>query len=274
MTSSLDAALSGMIAHERGIDLIANNLANVNTTGYKRAVVHFQDILDSAQVLAVLNGDVPPGGALSTSSGVGTTSFTRDFATGPLTPTNRELDFGIAGDGFFRVRQDDGTIAYTRSGNFSLDANRRLVTSTGQVLDPDMVVPVGFHGMAVHRDGSVTAMRPYTQAELDALEPGQSTDGEREQIGQITLSRFPNPEGLDAIGRNLYVETERSQAPIDGAPGTEGMGEVHSGFLEASNVDVATEMTMLVLTSRAYQLNLNAYRTIEQMLASANQLAS
>lgn len=274
MTSSLDAALSGMLAHERGIDLIANNLANVNTSGYKRAVVHFQDMLDSAQVLAALNGEVPPGGALVTSSGVATTDVVRDFATGPLQATGRDLDFAIAGDGFFRVRQDDGSLAYTRSGNFSLDANRRLVTANGQVLEPELVMPLGYHGMAVDRDGTVTAMRPYTEAELAALDPGAMTDGVREEIGQLTLTRFPNPAGLDAIGRNLYLETERSQGPIDGAPGTDGLGEVHRGFLEAANVDLATEMTMLVLTSRAYQLNLNAYRTIEQMLSSANQLAS
>lgn len=273
MTSSLDAALSGMLVHERGLDLIANNIANVNTTGYKRAVIHFQDILDSAQVLAVLNGEVPPGGAMVTAAGVGATAVVRDFTSGPLQPTGRDLDFAIAGDGFFRVRQDDGSTAYTRAGNFSLDANRRLVTSSGQVLVPEMLVPLGYHGMNVHRNGSVTAVRPYTQAELAALDPSAPTDGQREEIGRITLSRFPNPAGLEAIGRNLYVESEASQAAIDGIPGEDGVGEVHSGFLEAANVDLATEMTMLVLTSRAYQLNLNAYRTIEQMLSSANQLA-
>ena len=274
MTSSLDAALSGMLVHERGLDLIANNLANVSTTGYKRAVIHFQDMLDSAQVLAVLNGEVPSGGAAVTTAGVGATNVVRDFASGSLQPTGRDLDLAIAGDGFFRVRQDDGSMAYTRAGNLSLDANRRLVTASGQVLDPDMVVPLAYHDMVLGRDGSVTAMRPYTADELAALGPDALTDGVLEQIGQITLSRFSNPAGLDAIGRNLYVETERSQAPIDGAPGSDGMGEVHSGFLEAANVDLATEMTMMVLTSRAYSLNLNAYRTIEQMLSSANQLAS
>jgi len=274
MTSSLDAALSGMLTHERGLDLIANNLANVSTTGYKRAVIHFQDILDSAQVLAVLNGEVPAGGAAVTSAGVGVTSVVRDFASGPIQPTGRGLDLAIAGDGFFRVRQDDGSVAYTRAGNLSLDADRRLVTSDGDVIDPDMVVPADSHDVVIGRDGSVSAVRPYTAAELAALPPDAPTGGVLEQIGQITLSRFATPTGLDAIGRNLYVETERSQAPIDGAPGADGMGEVHSGFLEAANVDLATEMTMMVLTSRAYSLNLNAYRTIEQMLSSANQLAS
>ena len=145
MTSSLDAALSGMLMHEHGLDLIANNLANVNTSGYKRAVVHFQDVLNSAQVLAVLNGQVPPDGALSTSAGVGATTVTRDFTTGPLQPTGRDLDFAISGDGFFRVRQDDGSIAYTRSGAFNMDGNRRLVTSSGQVLDPDLVMPLSLY---------------------------------------------------------------------------------------------------------------------------------
>jgi flagellar basal-body rod protein FlgG len=216
---------------------------------------------------------VPEGGVVVTSSGVGATDVTRDFAEGTLRPTGRDLDFAINGDGFFRVLQDDGSMAYTRDGNLQIDANRRLVTPGGQLLDPDIAVPATYHDVRFMPDGRVTALRPYTAAEEAALGPDDLREGVLEEIGRIRLSRFSNPEGLESIGRNLYIETAESQPPIDGFPTEDGMGVVHSGFLEASNVDVATEMTMLVLTSRAYQLNLNAYRTIEQMLAGANQLA-
>ncbi|MPZ98538.1 MAG: flagellar hook-basal body complex protein [Dehalococcoidia bacterium] len=273
MSFSLDSALSGMQTHQRNIDLVANNLANVNTTGYKRAMVHFQDIMDAAEVLAALNGQLPPDGEVARSSGVETASITRDFAQGALRPTDRLLDFAISGDGFFRVTTEDGAPAYTRDGTFYLDSAGQLTTANGDLVDADLELPVLYHGLSVEADGRVTVVRPFTDAEMAALPPDAPRDGVREEAGRIGLTRFVNPAGLEAIGNNLYRETPASQPPIDGFPGEDGMGRVLSGWTEASNVEVSSEMISLVLASRAYQLNLTAYRTIEEMLSSANDLA-
>jgi flagellar basal-body rod protein FlgG len=273
MSSSLDAARSGMLSHQRNIDLIANNLANVNTTGYKRALVHFQDLLDTAGILAALNGEVPEGGVLYSSSGVSTTGVTRDFVQGTLRPTSLPLDFAIQGDGFFRIRLEDGSLAYTRSGAFAVDGLGRLVTFSGFLVEPPITFSEDIRDLRVGTDGTITAVRPYTAEELAALGPDEPRDGVRIELGRIELSRFVNPAGLESIGQSLYRATEESLEPIDGVPGEDGMGEVYNGFLEASNVDVGTEMTSLLLAARAYQLNLSAYRTIEQMLSAANDLA-
>lgn len=273
MSFSLDSALSGMLTHQRNIDLVANNLANVNTTGYKRAMVHFHDIMDSAEILAALNGELPADGEVTRASGVETASIVRDFQQGTLRPTGRLLDFAISGDGFFRVITEDGETAYTRDGTFQLDSDGQLTTTSGELVDAQLTLPDSFHDLVVERDGRVTVMRPYTDAELAALPPEAPRDGVREEVGRVGLTRFVNPAGLESIGRNLYLATAEAQPPIDGFPGEDGMGEVLSGWLEASNVDVSTEMISLVLASRAYQLNLTAYRTVEEMLSGANQLA-
>jgi flagellar basal-body rod protein FlgG len=392
MGTSLDAALSGMLAHERGMDLVANNLANVNTTGYKRAILHFQDLLDTAGILSALNGQVPAGGAVTT-SGVATTQIRRDFSEGTLQATGRSLDLAINGDGFFKVALPDGTIAYTRDGNFQLDTSGNLVTQDGYLVQPQITLPTGAHDVSIATDGTVSAIRPYTAAELAALPPGAPKDGVLITLGQLTLTHFEIPDGLASIGDNLYVLADPSgstitsiaplgttidtsvplaqtgldipatagtftlngtpiafdpavdsldtiigrintsaagvtatfdagtkmltlqnttagtapvlladttgnflqsmklldntgatlgtttvgivaQSPQDGAPGDNGTGVVLAGFLEASNVDIATEMTNLLLSARAYQLNLSAYKTIEQMLSAAGQLPS
>jgi flagellar basal-body rod protein FlgG len=273
MTASLDAARSGMLSHQRSIQLISNNLANVNTSGYKRAVIHFRDLLDTAGILAVLNGQVPEGGAITTSAGVETTAVARDFLQGALRPSGHPLDLAIQGDGFFRVTLEDGTRGYTRAGAFRLDGLGRVVSDSGDPLEPALELPAGFRDVRIDADGTVSAVRAYTAAELAALGPDDPRDGVLVEVGRIELTRFANPAGLESIGENLYRETPESLAPIDGLPGEDGMGQVLSGFLESSNVDVATEVSSLLVAVRAYQLNLSAYRTIEQMLADANQLA-
>lgn len=271
-TWSLDAARSGLLSQQRNLELIANNLANVNTTGYKAAQMHFQDVLDASEILDVLNGSAPADGELSASSGVQVAGVARDLAQGALRPTDRQLDFAIVGTGYFRIQLDGGGTAYTRDGVFGLDGDNKLVTLSGDLVQPGLDLPVDFSEMRISADGTVTVMRPQTQAELDALPDDAPRDGIRVEVGRIGLSRFVNPGGLESIGENLFQVTAESQEPIDGFPGEDGLGEVHSGWLEASNVDIATEMTSLVLAQRAYQLNIVAYQTLEQMLTDANQL--
>ncbi len=272
MTISRDAAISGMVEQQRNIAMIANNLANVNTTGYKRVQVHFQDVLDTLSVINALTGEVAPDEEPTLSAGVESLDVLRTFTQGSLQPTQRQLDFSINGDGFFRVVLEDGSAAYTRDGTLRLDGAGKLVTGDGDLIDPPITLPAGFRSLQVTGDGELSVVRSYTADELDALPPDAPRDGIREIAGTLELVRFSNPSGLDSIGRNLFVETEESQPPISGVPGVDGMGQVLSGFLEASNVSVAQEMTSLVIAMRSYQLNLNAFRTIEEMLSSANEL--
>ncbi|RJQ12008.1 MAG: flagellar hook-basal body complex protein [Dehalococcoidia bacterium] len=270
MSLSIDAAISGMVEQQRNIELIANNLANVNSTGYKRVKIHFQDILNTATAFSsIAAGEAPS----SSSAGVTTAGVTRDFTQGSLQPSGREMDFAISGDGFFRVKLDDGTFAYTRAGMFTVDGTGRVVTLSGELLDPPLQLPPRFRGLSVDDTGEIMVTRDLTDEELAALGPFDPRDGKRVVAGQIQLYRFSNPQGLAAIGNSRYVATEVSQEAIEGKPGEAGMGTVYSGWLEASNVDIATEMTGLVIAKRGYQLNMVAYKTIEEMLTKVNQVA-
>jgi flagellar basal-body rod protein FlgG len=271
MALSLDAAVSGMIQQQRNIEAIANNLANVNSTGYKRVKIHVQDILNSSAVFAALTGTVAQDD-VSASAGVSTAAMTRDFSQGTLQPTSRQMDFAINGDGFFRIRLDDGSTAYTRSGIFLLDGEGKVTTASGELLDPPLQLPPRFTGLRIEVNGEVSVIRDYTDEELANLGPFDPRDGIRVAVGQIELARFSNPAGLESIGNSRYRETPESQPPIFGEPGADGMGTVFSGWLEASNVDIATEMTGLVMAKRGYQLNLVAFRTIEEMLSQANDV--
>ena len=271
-TTSLDAALTGMLEQQHNMELISNNIANVNTTGYKRAKVHFQDLLDTAQILAYVEGTLPAGTEPSTASGVTTADVQRVFEQGPLTESASPLDLAIIGSGLFRARLADGTIAYTRDGSLRLDGLLQLVTSDGTPLDPPITFPQGFSNLRIQADGTVVVKRPLTEQELAALGPDDAADGVEEVVGQLTLTRFDRPQALASIGSSLYVATEEAGVPIDGAPDSDGFGRIASGFLESSNVSVAEELTALVVASRAYQMNLMAYRTIREMLEAANQL--
>lgn len=270
MSLSIDAAISGMVEQQRNIELIANNLANVNSAGYKRAKIHFQDVLNTASVLSELAaGHV----SSSSSAGVITAGITRDFSQGSLQPSGREMDFAIAGDGFFRVKMDDGSVAYTRAGMFTLDGTGRVATVSGELLDPPLQLPPRFRELRIDDAGMISVTRDLTEEELAKLGPYEPRDGKRVVAGQIELCRFSNPQGLAAIGNSRFRATPESQEAIQGKPGADGMGVVYSGWLEASNVDIATEMTGLVIAKRGYQLNLVAYKTIEEMLSKVNQVA-
>ena len=270
MTSSLDAALSGMLQQQRRIELVANNIANVNTTGYKRVAVQFQGALDAVQILGAVDVAALVGEA-TTSSGVGSDAVERVFAQGMLQPSPDPLDLAIVGAGFFCLRLEDGTIAYARDGSFRLDGDGRLVTQLGAPLEPPLTFPAAFHEVRVLRGGEVVGRRSHTEAELAALGADEPRTGVDEVLGRIELTGFANPAGLASIGGSLYVATDDSP-PTDGFPDGDGIGYVAGGFLEASNVELAQEMTSLMIASRMYQMNLAAYRTIQEMLEQAHQL--
>jgi len=273
MSGSLDAAYSGMIEQQRNMEMIANNLANVNTTGYKRVKIHFEDLLDTAKLRAAERGELAEGETAAHALGVATTGFTRDFEQGSLTPTGYPLDFAISGDGFFRVQHGEGKVAYTRDGSFRLGVDGRLSTSGGYALDPPLSMPLTWDDLKVDGQGTITVRQPLTGEEVAALQSGEPRDGKRVTVGKIALVRFPNPAGLNSIGQNLFEESPESQAPIEGTAGVDGMGDIYSGWLESANVDVAEEMVALTFANRGYQLNVTTYQTIQEMLRKAGELA-
>lgn len=236
------------------IDNIANNLSNVNTAGFKRARVSFQDLVYQNMGVA---------GAPSTEStqyptgmqiGLGTRpiSTSKQHSQGVLMQTENPLDLAIEGEGLFQVTMPDGTIAYTRDGAFKIDGEGNLVTSDGFKLEPAITIPADATAITVGADGTITALTPGSP--------------EPQEIGKISLARFINPAGLMATGRNLLVETAASGSPVIGDPGMEGMGTLASGFLEMSNVDVVKEMVEMIRAERAYQINSRVIKGADEMM--------
>ncbi len=273
MTVSIDAALSGMLEHQRQIELISNNIANVNTAGYKRVKVHFQALLDTAEILQAVQGQLPVQDA-TTAGGVETDAIHRAFEQGTLQPSESPLDFAIVGPGLFKVRLEDGTTAYTRDGAFHVDAARRLVLSDGTPLEPPITLPEVYVSLSVDETGTLKAVRPMTEDELAARAADDQSTTVAEEVGRFSLARFVNPESLAGIGANLYLPTDASGPAIEGNAGDEGFGQVVGSRLEASNVDMGAELTGLMVASRSFQMNLQAYRTISEMLRQAGELPS
>ncbi|CUU08408.1 flagellar basal-body rod protein FlgG [Candidatus Kryptobacter tengchongensis] len=262
MERALRTAASGMYAQQINIDVIAHNLANVNTTSFKRSRAEFQDlmyqILRAPTSSFVRDGNVEKSSEIQIGTGVQTVATLRDFKQGDLQPTNNPLDIAINGEGFFQVRRPDGTIAYTRDGAFKLSRDGRLVNSSGYVLEPEIVIPETAVAISISRDGIV-----------EVLNTGET---EPIEIGRIELAKFVNPAGLRSIGNNLYVETQASGQPIFGAPGNEGFGELMQGYLETSNVDIVEEMVNMIVAQRAYEINSKTIKTVEEMIQMANNL--
>lgn len=260
MIRALRSAASGMSAQQLKLDNIANNLANVNTTGFKKGQIQFQDLM--YQVIrpasTSLQSNVVEPVELSIGHGVRPVAITRSFAMGTLTQTDNPLDLAISGDGFFQVQMPDGQVAYTRDGEIKLSPEGYLVTSDGYHLEPDIQIPPDAEQIVVNRDGTVMAMIS-----------GQS---QPEEIGQFELARFINPAGLTSIGQNLYEETVASGPPIRGEAGLEGFGQIEQGFLESSNVSVVEEMVQMITAQRAYEVNSKSIRTAEDMLTQATNL--
>ena len=260
MLRALRTASLGMTTQQAGVDNIANNLANANTTGYKRSTIVFQDLLYQT-VQAAGEGEAGSGSqpaSLQMGHGAAAIATVRNFTQGGLTETGNRLDIAINGDGFLQIRRPDGTIAYTRDGSFSLDGDGAVVTQTGLALEPDISIPAEAVAIHISQDG-VVAVRLQGEPEMS-------------EVGQLELARFSNPGGLIPLGGNLFEQSEASGEPTIGTPGQEGIGLIRQGFLETSNVDVVKEMVDLIAAQRAYEINSKMVTTSEDMLQIANNL--
>jgi flagellar basal-body rod protein FlgG len=262
MMRSLWTAASGMTGQQFNIDTISNNLANVNTTGFKQMRADFEDLLYQTLRLAGTPSTevtvVPTG--VQVGHGVKPGATQKIFTQGALQATGNTADIAIEGEGFFRVLQYDGSYGYTRDGSFKIDANGQFVNSNGYRLMPEVVLPEGFlnDSVAISQDGRITCKVPGND---DPIE-----------VGQLELYRFVNPAGLQSIGENLMVQTNASGEPIAGRPGFDGMGKTLQKYLEMSNVSVVREMVNMIVAQRAYELNSRAIQTSDSMLATATTL--
>jgi len=248
-----------MQSQQVNMDVIANNLANVNSTGFKKSRADFQDILyqtTKAAGTGVNGGEVPTGIQVGLGSRVA--AVQKVFTTGDFQQTENELDIAIEGNGFFQVTMPDGTAAYTRAGAMKKDSTGRMVTSDGYPLFPEVVIPENTTAVTIGPGGNV-------EVTLD----GESSPTE---VGTIELVRFSNPAGLKSLGRNLYAETPTTGAPVTGTPGETGFGTLSQGFLEGSNVNIMEEMVNMIAGQRAYEVNSKAIRTADDMLSMTTQL--
>ncbi|PCJ33292.1 MAG: flagellar basal-body rod protein FlgG [Gammaproteobacteria bacterium] len=259
MNQALWIAKTGLDAQQTRMSVISNNLANVNTTGFKQDRAVFEDLLyqtirqPGAQSSA--NTQLPSGLMLGT--GVRTVATEKLHTQGNIEQTSNALDVAVQGRGFFQILMPDGGISYTRDGTFQLDSDGQIVMSNGYPLQPSMTVPIDAQSITISSDGTVTV-----------LEDGQSAPT---TIGNIELADFVNPTGLQPMGENLYNETAASGAPITGTPGLTGLGSTIGGALETSNVNVVTELINMIETQRAYEMNSKAISTADQMLQYASQ---
>lgn len=257
MDASMWIAKTGLDAQQMRMSVISNNLANVNTTGFKRDRASFEDMLyqnirqPGSQVTA--DNQSPTG--LMMGTGVRLVATEKIHAQGSMVTTKNALDLAITGGGFFQVAQPDGTIAYTRDGSFKINAEGQIVTANGQPLEPAVVIPPNASSIAVGQDGTITVEVP---------------GGGSQVLGQIELARFVNPAGLQSLGQNLMRETAASGAPVVLAPGAEGAGQIMQGALEASNVNVVEEMVNMIETQRAYEINSKAISSVDGMLRFLN----
>jgi flagellar basal-body rod protein FlgG len=249
-----------MMAQQLNMDVVANNLANVNTSGFKRSRADFQDLLYQSTREAgttVAKGAVVPTGA-QVGLGTRTGAIQKIYTQGEFQQTDNALDLVIEGDGFFQVLMPDGNTAYTRDGTFKLSAEGKVVTSDGYALQPEITIPPGSTSVAIGNDGTVSVTLS-----------GQT---QPQELGQIQIARFLNTAGLQSIGRNLTLPTASSGDPVVGTPGLDGLGTVAQGMIERSNVKVVEEMVNMIVAQRAYEINSKAITTADEMLGIANNL--
>ncbi len=261
-TKALRTAASGMYAQQKNIEIIANNIANVNSVSYKRSKAEFQDLMYQQTPISSYTNMGDGTTEVSTDSmyignGVRIADAHRIFQQGDLTETDNEFDFAINGEGFFQLQRPDGTYVYTRDGNFKVNANGELVNSSGYKLVPSISVDDEIREIKVAKDGTIKAV---------------SSDGTSNILDNLQLVKFINPAGLRPIGDNMYEATEYSGEPIYGNPGSSGFGEVYQGYLESSNVDIVEEMINMITAQRAYEINSKTVKTIEEMMAIVNSL--
>jgi flagellar basal-body rod protein FlgG len=260
MIRALYTAASGMNAQQTNIDNVAHNLANVNTTGFKKSRMEFEDLVYQQTKApgspTSTTGEAPVG--LESGLGVRTVASARDFSRGNLRSTNGPLDLAIEGDGFFQVALPSGETGYTRSGTFHLNAEGNIVTNDGYQLEPAITVPANTTSITISKDGIVSAMVA-----------GQAS---AQQVGTIETASFSNPAGLAAQGGNIFKATSASGDPQVGAPGSDARGSIAQGFVEDSNVSVVEEMVNMILGQRAYEANSRVVRAADEMLQQVNQL--
>jgi flagellar basal-body rod protein FlgG len=258
---ALHTASTGMMAQELNVQVISNNIANMRTTGYKRQRAEFQDLLyEHVRRVGTQTsdqGNILPAG-IELGGGVKTVGTPRVMSQGSLLPTSKELDVAIRGDGFFRILLPDGRTAYTRDGSFEMDAQGRLVTAQGYVVQPGITIPQNAHDITINSQGQVSAVI--------------GTDPTPSQLGQIELSNFVNKAGLQSIGDNLYLETPASGAPQNGTPNLDGLGDLQQGNLEQANVEAVKEISDLIAAQRAYEMNAKVITAAGEMLSTTSNL--
>ncbi len=258
MDQALWIAKTGLEAQQTRMAVTANNLANVNTTGFKRSRAVFEDLLyqNNGQAGAQSSEDTQLNSGLMTGTGVRVVATEKLFNQGSLVQTGNNLDMAIEGRGFFQILTPDGTLAYTRDGTFQVNANGEIVTAKGYALQPGITIPEDAQSITISSDGIVSVRQPGSSVPV--------------QAGTIQLSDFINPAGLQPIGQNLFLETGSSGAPQTGDAGQNGIGSLSQGVLETSNVNTVEELVNMIETQRAYEMNSKAISTAEQMLEYAN----
>jgi len=259
MLRAFSTAATGMTAQQMLVDVIANNLANINTTGFKRSQIDFQDLLYikiREPGTEVASGIYSPSG-VEIGSGVRVASTIKVFTSGEFQNTDRSLDIAIRGKGFFQITLPNGDIRYTRDGELQMNADGQLVTTTGYSIEPAVTIPIDAVSVTIEKDGGINVT---------------DVSGTQSVVGTLQLVRFPNPSGLSSEGDNLMAETEASGSPITGTPGENGFGTIQAGFLEKSNVQMITELVNLITAQRAYEINSRAIKAGDNMLQTANRL--
>ena len=258
---ALRIAATGMAAQELNVEVISHNIANMRTTGYKRNRAEFQDLLyqNLRRVGSATSdaGTIVPTG-LQVGMGVKTAATSRIMSQGSVTMTEKDLDVAIRGEGFFRISLPDGRTAYTRDGSFEIDANGQLVTVDGYTVQPGVVIPDNARSVTISQTGTV-------QVQLD-------DDTAQTDVGTIDLARFVNPAGLEAIGENLFLETDASGAEQTGTAGSEGYGTLLQGYLEDANVNAVAEISDLISAQRAYEMNARIISAADEMMSATSNL--
>jgi flagellar basal-body rod protein FlgG len=257
----LHTAATGMMAQELNVQVISNNIANMRTTGYKRQRAEFQDLLyeeiSRVGTQTSTQGNILPVG-IELGGGVKTVGTPRIMTQGTLLQTGNTLDVAIRGEGFFKIEMPDRTFTYTRDGSFMMDAQGRLVTPQGYLVQPGITIPANSTSVTINSQGQVSATTP-----------GNTTPT---VLGQLTLTRFVNKAGLRSVGDNLFVETPASGPPTDTLPATDGVGDLLQGSLEQANVEVVSEISDLIAAQRAYEMNAKVITAADQMLQTASNM--
>lgn len=259
MHPALWVSKTGLDAQQTQISVISNNLSNVNTAGFKRGRAVFEDLfyqnIRQPGASSSQNSELPSG--LMMGTGVRTVATQKIFDDGNVLQTGNPLDMAVSGRGFFQVLRPDGTIGYTRDGQFQLDGDGQLVTSSGFPLEPSITIPSGAQSVTIGIDGTVSVV--------------ESGNSDATQVGTIQISDFINPAGLQPIGQNLFIQTTASGDPQTSTPGTTGLGTILAGSLESSNVNVVEEMVNMIQTQRAYEMNSKVIETVDAMMQFVNQ---